>query len=86
MLIRMAVSRTREYSADEGGAKISGYPLGLANALNKLAHGVAANPIDRGKPSDSHLFIVNPFMGGLQSLLSTHPPMAERIKRLQALS
>ncbi len=86
MLIRMAVSRTREYSADQGGAKISGYPLGLANALNKLAHGSAANPISRGKPSDSHLFIVNPFMGGLQSLLSTHPPMAERIKRLQAMA
>ena len=85
MLIRMAVSRTREYSADEGGARMSGYPLGLANALNKLGRGVAANPIDHGKPSDSHLFIVNPFTGGLQSLLSTHPPMAERIRRLQEM-
>jgi heat shock protein HtpX len=64
---------------------MSGYPLGLANALNKLGRGVAANPIDHGKPSDSHLFIVNPFTGGLQSLLSTHPPMAERIRWLQEM-
>lgn len=86
MLIRMAVSRTREYSADEGGAKMSGYPLGLANALNKLGRGVVTDPLDHGKPSDSHLFIVNPFTGGLQNLLSTHPPMAERIRRLQELA
>ncbi|NLM92797.1 MAG: zinc metalloprotease HtpX [Bacteroidales bacterium] len=86
MLIRMAISRTREYEADEGGAHISGYPMGLANALNKLGRGAASIPIRNGKPSDSHLFIVNPFFGGLQSLLSTHPPMNERIKRLQKLA
>jgi heat shock protein HtpX len=86
LLIRMAISRDREYAADEGGAKISGHPLGLANALNKLSQGVALNPITRGNPADSHLFIVNPFRGGLQNLLSTHPPMEERIRRLKEMS
>ncbi len=86
LLIRMAISRVREYAADEGGAKISGHPLGLANALNKLSQGVALNPITRGNPADSHLFIVNPFTGGLQNLLSTHPPMEERIRRLKEMS
>jgi heat shock protein HtpX len=86
LLIRMAISRDREYAADEGGAKISGHPLGLANALNKLSQGVALNPITRGNPADNHLFIVNPFTGGLQNLLSTHPPMEERIRRLKEMS
>lgn len=86
MLLRMAISRTREYAADEGGAKISGRPHALASALEKLSRGASANPIIRGKPSDSHLFIVNPFMGGLQNLLSTHPPMAERVRRLSAMA
>lgn len=86
LLMRMAISRVREYAADQGGAKISGKPMGLANALNKLGKGVALNPISRGNPSDSHLFIVNPFRGGIQSLLSTHPPMEERISRLMDLS
>jgi heat shock protein HtpX len=86
LLIRMAISRVREYAADEGGAKISGHPLGLANALNKLSQGIALNPITRGNPADSHLFIVNPFTGGLQNLLSTHPPMEERIRRLKEMS
>lgn len=85
MLIRMAISRVREYAADEGGAKISGKPLGLANALSKMSQGVTRNPISRGNPADSHLFIVNPFLGGLQSLLSTHPPMGERVKRLKEM-
>ncbi|MDX9725703.1 MAG: zinc metalloprotease HtpX [Bacteroidales bacterium] len=83
LLIRMAISRVREYAADEGGALISGKPLGLANALAKLSRGVVSNPIRTGNPADSHLFIVNPFMGGLQNLLSTHPPMEERVKRLK---
>jgi len=86
LLIRMAISRVREYSADQGGAKITGQPLGLANALNKLSQGVALNPISRGNPADSHLFIVNPFLGGLQNLLSTHPPMEERIRRLKEMT
>ncbi len=86
LLIRMAISRVREYAADEGGAEISGQPLGLASALNKLHHGVKLNPITRGTPADSHLFIVNPFLGGVQSLLSTHPPVEERIRRLEQLA
>ncbi len=85
-LMRMAISRVREYAADEGGAKISGKPMGLANALNKLGKGVALNPIKGGNPADSHLFIVNPFHGGIQSLLSTHPPLEKRISKLMDLS
>ena len=86
LIMRMAISRVREYAADQGGAKISGKPMGLANALNKLGKGVALNPISGGSPADSHLFIVNPFRGSFQSLLSTHPPMEERIRRLMDIS
>lgn len=86
LLMHMAISRDREYAADKGGATISGKPLGLANALNKLGKGVALNPISSGSQADSHLFIVNPFHGGFQSLLSTHPPMENRISRLMEMS
>jgi heat shock protein HtpX len=86
MLIRMAVSRTREYAADEGGAEISSRPLSLATALDKLQRGVQAVPLTRGNPAHSHMFIMNPFFGGLQKLFSTHPPVEERIKRLRLLA
>lgn len=86
LLIRMLISRIREYSADATGASISGQPLALANALNKLHHGVAKFPITTGNPADSQLFIINPFLGGLQNMLSTHPPVEERIKRLEGIS
>jgi heat shock protein HtpX len=87
MLIRMAISRVREYAADKGGAEISGEPLGLANALNKLQHGVQLNPISsRGNPAHAHMFIINPFFGGLQKLFATHPSTEERIKKLQAIA
>jgi heat shock protein HtpX len=86
MLLRMAISRTREYAADRGGAEISGMPLALASALGKLHLGAQRTPIARGNPAHSHLFIVNPFMGGLQRLFSTHPPMDERIRRLKLLA
>ncbi|MBN1558769.1 zinc metalloprotease HtpX [candidate division KSB1 bacterium] len=86
MLIRMMISRVREYSADAGGAEISGKPLGLANALRKLQQGVAKYPMTNGNPAHSHMFIVNPFFGGLQKLFSTHPPIEERIKRLEQMS
>lgn len=86
MIIRMAISRVREYAADRGGAEISGKPLALANALNKLHHGVKRFPMQSGKETDSHLFIVNPFFGGMQKLFSTHPPVEERIRRLEELS
>jgi len=86
MIIRMAISRVREYAADRGGSEISGKPLALANALNKLHHGVKRFPMKSGKETDSHLFIVNPFFGGMQKLFSTHPPVEERIRRLEELS
>ena len=86
LLIRMLISRIREYAADEEGAKISGQPLALANALNKLHQGVAKYPISGGNPADSHLFIINPFLGGIQNLLSTHPPVEKRIMKLETLA
>ena len=65
MLIRMDVSRVREYAADEGGAEISGKPMALASALGKLHRGVQAVPLIRGNPAHPHMFIMNPFFGGL---------------------
>lgn len=87
IFVRMAISRTREFAADRGGAEISGKPLGLANALAKLHNGVAHNPLQNGNPAHSHLFIVNPFLGGgLQKLFSSHPPVEERISKLQEIA
>jgi len=87
LLIRMAVSRVREYAADEGGAEISRKPLALASALAKLSQGVQAVPLKRGNPAHSHMFIMNPFLGGgIQQLFSTHPPVDERIRRLHLLA
>jgi len=85
MLVRSLISRIREYEADAGGANISGRPLALATALNKLHQGVNVYPLSRGNDAHSHLFIVNPFLGGLQKLFSTHPPVEERIKKLQVI-
>ncbi len=85
MLIRMAVSRVREYAADQGGARISGHPRALASALEKLHSGVRAFPMTHGNPAHSHMFIMNPFFGGLQKFFSTHPPAEERIRRLRAM-
>jgi len=85
LLIQMAISRAREYSADEGGAKLNGNPLALASALRKLERGVQAIPM-QVNPATSHMLIVNPFNGkGLVNLFSTHPPIEERIARLQAM-
>jgi heat shock protein HtpX len=87
MLIQMAISRTREYDADEDGAALTGDPLALASALAKLEHGTQSLPLppDRELVSSSHLMIANPFRGGgVSRLFSTHPPMAERIARLEA--
>lgn len=85
MMVQMAISRSREYGADSGGAKIAGNPLHLANALRKL-HGASQKiPMD-ANPATSHMFIVNPLSaGGIARLFSTHPPMEERIARLQAM-
>jgi len=85
MLIQMAISRSREFAADEGGARIHGEPMSLANALLKLEKGSRMIPM-HATPATSHMMIVNPFSGGaLMKLFSTHPPVAERVERLKAL-
>jgi heat shock protein HtpX len=86
MLVQMAISRSREFGADAGGASICGSPLSLANALQKLEMGNQQVPMD-ANAATAHMFIVNPLTGGgLMSLFSTHPPMAERVARLQEMS
>jgi len=86
MAIRMLISRTREYAADVGGAQISGKPLSLASALKKLHHGIRRNPMRAANPAHSHMFIANPFFGGLKKMFATHPPMEERVRRLEELA
>jgi heat shock protein HtpX len=90
MLIQMAVSRSREYMADEGGAKVTHDPLALASALRKLQMGAQNIPMqvsDATATSTAHMFIVNPLSGGgIANLFSTHPPMEERIARLEAMA
>ena len=84
-IIQMAISRSREYLADAGGARISRKPYGLARALAKLSRASQAMPMD-ANPSTAHMFIVNPLTGrSLMSLFSTHPPIEERIARLRAM-
>jgi heat shock protein HtpX len=86
MIIQMAISRSREYAADYAGAKLCRKPLALASALGRLEQTVQAIPMQGGSPSTAHLFIVNPFRGGFAGHFSTHPPMEERIRRLEQLS
>ena len=89
MLVQTAISRTREYSADRAGAMICGQPLWLARALQRieqLARGVVNEQAERN-PASAHLFIVNPLrMGGIDSLFRTHPPTADRVRRLRELA
>jgi len=86
MLVQMAISRSREYGADKGGALITGNPLYLAKALKKLELASQRIPM-AANPATSHMFIVNPLSGGgLVKLFSTHPPIEERIERLEAMS
>ncbi len=86
MLIQMAISRSREFMADEGGAQLAHNPMGLANALRKLEARAHQIPMD-ASPSTAHMFIVNPLSGGgIAKLFSTHPPMEERIARLEAMA
>jgi heat shock protein HtpX len=86
MLVQMAISRSREYGADAGGASICGNPLSLANALAKLEMGNRQIPM-HANAATAHMFIVSPLTGGgLMTLFSTHPPMQERIARLQEMA
>jgi heat shock protein HtpX len=89
MLVQMAISRTREYAADRMGAEISGRPLWLASALEKLEHGSKAidNPAAEQNPATAHLFIVNPLHAhSIDGLFSTHPSTANRIRRLREMA
>ncbi len=86
MLIQLAISRSREFGADESGARYTGNPLALASALQKIETTKQFVPMTTGSPATAHLFIINPFSAqGFASLFSTHPPTAERVKRLQEL-
>lgn len=86
MLIQMAISRSREYLADETGARLAHNPESLARALEKLAVASERIPMQDAKPSTAHLFIVNPLTGSsIMNLFSTHPPIHERIRRLRSM-
>jgi heat shock protein HtpX len=85
MIVQMAISRSREYAADKGGAEIAGNPRYLAGALKKLHMASQKIHMD-ANPSTSHMFIVNPLSGGgILKLFSTHPPIEERIARLESM-
>ena len=86
MIIQMAISRSREYQADDTGARMCGKPLALASALRKLAEGAKRKPLETS-PVTAHMFIVNPLSGrSLVNLFSTHPPVEERIKKLENIA
>jgi len=86
MLIQMAISRSREYQADASGAKLSGNPMGLARALGELEQATERVPM-QANPATSHMFIVSPFSArGVVRLFSTHPPVEERIARLEGMA
>jgi heat shock protein HtpX len=88
MLVQMAISRSREYEADKGGAKLCGNPFYLASALRKLEAANSRSPMPKVNEATAHMFIVNPLRGkgGLKSLFSTHPPLEERVRRLESMT
>jgi heat shock protein HtpX len=86
-LIQMAISRSREFIADATGARFSGTPLALANALRKIEACSREIPMSTGSPASAHMFIINPFSGGgLVRLFSTHPSTEERVRRLEEMA
>ena len=87
LLIQLAVSRSREYQADRTGAEVSGDPMALASALRKLERASEVVPSQTAQPAFAHLYIVNPLRGsGWAGLFSTHPPVEERIRRLEEMA
>jgi heat shock protein HtpX len=86
-LLQLAISRSREFFADQGGAEFSHNPLALASALSKISQANQIKPVDNAGPATAHMFIINPLRrGGVMNLFSTHPPIEERIKRLQEMA
>ncbi len=87
VLVQLAISRSREFAADAGAAQFTGRPLSLASALEKLERGVERIPMANPSPASAHMFIVNPLRGGgVMKLFSTHPPIQERVDRLQQIA
>jgi heat shock protein HtpX len=85
MLIQMAISRSREFLADEAAAQYSGKPWALASALRKIEAWSHRIPMESGSPATAHMYISNPFSGGMANLFSTHPPTADRVARLERM-
>ena len=87
MLIQMAISRSREFLADETGARLAGNPRSLASALEKLATASKRIPMQEASQATAHMFIVNPLSGGgFTKWFSTHPPVEERVRRLRGMA
>jgi heat shock protein HtpX len=86
ILLQMAISRSREFAADAGGAEISGQPLALASALQKISQANQVSHLRNTNPSTAHMFIISPLFGGMSKLFSTHPAVEKRIAKLQEIA